>query len=182
LSLTKLKVLYRIVRRIVDGRMRQRLTTETWSGITKAINDSALCANGNNFDYLFRIETGAMFDRGSAEATYVRAQGFIREHLRDPDLCIDRISAALGCSKRYLHMLFSDRGMTVSDYIWKARLQHCRQELETQNGKTITDVAFSWGFSSSSHFSRVFRKYFGIAPSSVNKGLHGGMPVDVVLE
>jgi AraC-like DNA-binding protein len=127
-------------------------------------------------------ETGAMLDRGSAEATYVRAQGFIREHLRDPDLCIDRISAALGCSKRYLHMLFSDRGMTVSDYIWRARLQHCRQELETQNGKTITDVAFSWGFSSSSHFSRVFRKYFGIAPSSVNKGHHGGMPVDVVLE
>lgn len=127
-------------------------------------------------------ETGAMFDRGSAEATYVRAQGFIREHLRDPDLCIDRISAALGCSKRYLHMLFSDRGMTVSDYIWKARLQNCRQELESQNGKTITDVAFSWGFSSSSHFSRVFRKYFGIAPSSVHKGLHGGMPADVVLE
>ena len=34
-------------------------------------------------------------------------------------------------------------------------------------GKTITDVAFSWGFSSSSHFSRVFRKYFGIVPSSI---------------
>ena len=36
--------------------------------------------------------------------------------------------------------------------------------------KTITDVAFSWGFSSSSHFSRVFRKYFGVVPSSIHKG------------
>ena len=65
----------------------------------------------------------------------------------------------------------SDRGMTVSDYIWRARLLNCRQELETQGGKikTITDVAFSWGFSSSSHFSRVFRNYFGIAPSSIHK-------------
>ncbi len=35
---------------------------------------------------------------------------FIREHLRDPDLSIDQISAALSCTKRYLHMLFSDRG------------------------------------------------------------------------
>jgi AraC family transcriptional activator of tynA and feaB len=114
-------------------------------------------------------EADTTFDRVGPEATYVRAQGFIREHLRDPDLCIDQISMALGCTKRYLHMLFSDRGMTVSDYIWQARLQHCRQELETQSGKTITDVAFSWGFSSSSHFSRVFRKYFGIVPSSIHK-------------
>jgi len=48
-------------------------------------------------------------------------------------------------------------------------LQHCRQELETHGGKTITDVAYSWGFSSSSHFSRVFRKYFGIVPSAIHK-------------
>jgi AraC family transcriptional activator of tynA and feaB len=110
---------------------------------------------------------------------YVRAQGFIREHLRDPDLSIDRISAALGCTKRYLHMLFSDRGMTVSDYIWQTRLQNCRHELETQAGKTITDVAFSWGFSSSSHFSRVFRKYFGFVPSAIHKAQHAGLSSDV---
>jgi AraC family transcriptional regulator, positive regulator of tynA and feaB len=120
-------------------------------------------------------EADTMFDRVGPEAMYVRAQGFIREHLRDPDLCIDQISMALGCTKRYLHMLFSDRGMTVSDYIWQARLQHCRQELETQSGKTITDVAFSWGFSSSSHFSRVFRKYFGIVPSSIHKAQHSSL-------
>jgi AraC family transcriptional activator of tynA and feaB len=123
-------------------------------------------------------EADTMFDRGGPEAMYVRAQAFIREHLRDPELCIDQISAALGCTKRYLHMLFSDRGMTVSDYIWRARLQHCRHELETQAGKTITDVAFSWGFSSSSHFSRVFRKYFGVVPSSIHKAQHSGLSAD----
>jgi AraC family transcriptional activator of tynA and feaB len=124
-------------------------------------------------------EVDTMFDRGSAKATYVRAQAFIREHLRDSDLCIDQISTALGCTKRYLHMLFSDRGTTVSGYIWHARLQNCRHELETQAGKTITDVAFSWGFSSSSHFSRVFRKYFGIVPSSIHKAQHSGLTPDV---
>ncbi|MCA6106330.1 helix-turn-helix domain-containing protein [Bradyrhizobium cenepequi] len=119
-------------------------------------------------------EAETTFNHGGAEATYIRAQSFIREHLRDPDLCIDQISVALGCTKRYLHMLFSERGMTVSDYIWRARLQHCREELEAQPGKTITDVAFSWGFSSSSHFSRVFRKYFGIVPSAVHRQQQAG--------
>jgi AraC family transcriptional regulator, positive regulator of tynA and feaB len=120
-------------------------------------------------------DVGAVCDRSGPAVLHLRAQAFIREHLRDPDLSIDQISAALGCSKRYLHMLFSEKGMTVSDYIWQARLQHCRQELETQGGKTITDVAFSWGFSSSSHFSRVFRKYFGIAPSSIHKAQHSSL-------
>lgn len=118
-------------------------------------------------------EAGTAFDRGGPVALYERAQAFIHDHLRDPDLSIDQISMALGCTKRYLHMLFSDRGMTVSDYIWRARLLNCRQELETQGAKTITDVAFSWGFSSSSHFSRVFRNYFGIAPSSLHKAQNG---------
>jgi AraC-like DNA-binding protein len=124
-------------------------------------------------------EAGPAFDRGPT-ALYERAQAFIHEHLRDPELSIDQISAALGCTKRYLHMLFSERGITVSDYIWQARLQNCRQELEAQSGKTITDVAFSWGFSSSSHFSRVFRKYFGIVPSSIHKTQHASSSPDVL--
>src|SRR5665213_62598 len=127
-------------------------------------------------------EPDAMFNRVGPEAMYIRAQFFIREHLRDPDLSIDQISAALGCTKRYLHMLFSDRGTTISEYIQHARLQHCRQELETQAGKTITDVAFSWGFSSSSHFSRVFRKYFGVVPSAIHKAQHGGLSPDFPCE
>ena len=127
-------------------------------------------------------EPDAMFDRVGPEAMYVRAQYFIREHLRDPDLSIDQISAALNCTKRYLHMLFSNRGTTISDYIQHARLQHCREELETQAGKTITDVAFSWGFSSSSHFSRVFRRYFGVVPSAIHKEQHGSMSTDIACE
>src|SRR6201996_4321775 len=51
-------------------------------------------------------ETDAMSDRIGPEAMYIRAQFFIREHLRDPNLSIDQISVALGCTKRYLHMLF----------------------------------------------------------------------------
>jgi AraC family transcriptional activator of tynA and feaB len=123
-------------------------------------------------------EPDASFDRVGPEAMYIRAQFFIREHLRDPNLSIDQISAALNCTKRYLHMLFSEKGTTISDYIRQARLQNCRQELETQVGKSVTDVAFSWGFSSSSHFSRVFRQHFGVVPSAIHKGQHGGLSED----
>jgi AraC family transcriptional regulator, positive regulator of tynA and feaB len=149
-----------------------KLAPHTASGVADTLIDLLL---------LPLREAATAYDRGPV-ALYERAQAFIHEHLRDPDLSIDQISAALGCTKRYLHMLFSDRGMTVSDYIWRARLQNCRQELETQGGKTITDVAFSWGFSSSSHFSRVFRRFFGVVPSSIHKGHHGGLSQDVLAQ
>jgi len=127
-------------------------------------------------------ESDATFNRVGPEAMYVRAQFFIREHLRDPDLSIDQISAALSCTKRYLHMLFSDRGTTISDYIRHARLQHCRQELEAQAGKSITDVAFSWAFrvhrisaACSGSISAWFRP-------AIHKAQHGGLSADFPCE
>ncbi|MGC2781300.1 MAG: helix-turn-helix domain-containing protein [Bradyrhizobium sp.] len=162
---------YKLSARSGTGRIAHDVTHAAFDEANRLSPNSAASVAESLIDLLLLPlrEADRMLDRAGPEAVYIRAQAFIREHLRDPDLCIDQISAALGCTKRYLHMVFSDRGMTVSDYIWRARLQHCRQELETQSGKTITDVAFSWGFSSSSHFSRVFRKYFGVMPSSVHK-------------
>ncbi len=156
------------------GRIAYDFAHAVFGEATKLSSNSALSVADSLIDLLLLPlrEADTILDRVGPEAMYVRAQAFIREHLRDPDLCIDQISAALGCSKRYLHILFSERGMTVSDYIWRARLQHCRQELETHAGKTITDVAFSWGFSSSSHFSRVFQKCYGVVPSAIQKGQH----------
>lgn len=98
-----------------------------------------------------------------------RAKAFIEIHLGDPKLSIDQISAALGCTKRYLHMAFREEGTTISRYVWQSRIERCRRELEnpTSNFRSITEVAFSWGFSSASHFSRLFKSQFGFAPSAL---------------
>ena len=34
-----------------------------------------------------------------------------------------------------------------------------------QAQRTITDIAFSWGFNNGAHFSRVFREHTGLSPS-----------------
>ena len=166
------------------GRIAYNFVHAAFDEATKLSPNNAIGVADSLIDLLLLPlrESDATFNRVGPEAMYVRAQFFIREHLRDPDLSIDQISAALNCTKRYLHMLFSDRGTTISDYIRHARLQHCRQELETQAGKTVTDVAFSWGFSSSSHFSRVFRQYFGVVPSAIHKAQHGGLSPDFTCE
>jgi AraC-like DNA-binding protein len=95
-----------------------------------------------------------------------RIQRFIDDHLPDPGLRPADIAAAADISIRHLHRLFSNTGGTLGDCIRERRLQQCRNDLTNPGlcGKTITEIAFSWGFSDSAHFSRSFRKQFGICP------------------
>lgn len=100
------------------------------------------------------------------EALRDRIRTYIQRNLRDPDLSIDRIAAALRCSKRNLHKAFSNDGATISDSIWRLRLEHCRRDLASPAcaWKSITEIAYSWGFSSATHFSKAFREAYGISP------------------
>src|SRR5579864_7367122 len=91
---------------------------------------------------------------------------FIDDHLPDPALRPAEIAAAADISIRHLHRLFSNAGSTLEDCIRERRLQQCRNDLTNPglSWKTITEIAFSWGFSDSAHFSRSFRKQFGVCP------------------
>ena len=95
-----------------------------------------------------------------------RIRSYILLHLRDPDLSLERIARAFKCTKRYLHKVFEAEGTSIWEYIWQLRLERCREELLNPDcqHKSITEIAFSWGFSSSAHFSTAFRQRFGAAP------------------
>ncbi len=95
-----------------------------------------------------------------------RIEQFIETHLADPTLGPAEIATAAGVSVRHLHRVFSRKGRTVGDWIRERRLEHCRSDLEDSRlrQRTITDIAFYWGFSESAHFSRSFKQQFGMCP------------------
>lgn len=106
----------------------------------------------------------------TSEALRYRIESYIQDQIRDPELSLDQIASALRCSKRYLHMAFAATDRSVTDHIWTTRLDGCRADLARQPDRTISEIAFAWGFSSSAHFSRAFRKRFGVAPSEFRRG------------
>src|ERR1700758_3257553 len=95
-----------------------------------------------------------------------RILSFIETHLAEPALDPLTIASAAGISVRHLHRLFALQGRTVTDWIRQRRLQGCRSDLAYVRfrDRNITEIAFLWGFSDSAHFSRWFRKKFGISP------------------
>lgn len=100
-----------------------------------------------------------------------RIRSYVLNHLRDSELSIDRMATAMNCTKRYLHRAFEEEGVSISDYIWQLRLDRCRSEIidPRYQSKSITEIAFSWGFSSSPHFSAAFKERFGTSPSVCRK-------------
>ena len=111
----------------------------------------------------------------AGEALRHRIESYIRDQIRDPELSIDKIASALRCSKRYLHMAFAASDRSITDHIWSTRLDGCRSELARRTDRTISEIAFAWGFSSSAHFSRAFRKRFGVTPTAFRRA-DGGVP------
>ena len=47
------------------------------------------------------------------------------------------------------------------------RLEHCRLALEDplQSHRTLSEIAYGWGFSDMTHFSRRFKTTYGVLPS-----------------
>ena len=98
--------------------------------------------------------------------TLLEIKSFIHEQLSNPQLSVDLIANKLNLSKSYLHFLFKEEESTVSRYIWDMRLEKSRNALADirQVDRSITDIAFAWGFNSITHFSSAFKTRYGLSP------------------
>jgi AraC-like DNA-binding protein len=110
-------------------------------------------------------------DAAAQKARLRSVKAWIEKHLTDPDLSLEKIAKDNGVSLRHLHYLFRLTEVSVSEWILDRRLQRCydvltRPELRSLS---VTEVAYRLGFSSSSHFSTVFRRKFGHSPSELRK-------------
>lgn len=101
----------------------------------------------------------------------VRVKQYVQTHLSESDLTIERIAQEMRCSKRYLHRVFEDEDSSLDRYIWQARIERCRAALASPlaANKSISEIAFAWGFNSSAHFCRVFKSQCGVSPSEFRR-------------
>ena len=115
-----------------------------------------------------RSVPGANVRKYSSLAAYhlERIKAHVRTHLRNPALSLASIAAAVGLSPDHVSRLFRAEPMPLSRLIWQWRLDGCRSDLADPRlaARSVTEIAFSWGFSSAAHFSRCFREQHGVTP------------------
>jgi len=110
------------------------------------------------------LEVGAAGDRAAI-------LGYVRRHLREPDLTHASVAAAHHMSSRTLNRLFEGQERTVSEAIRCLRLEAVRSELEDPRWRKspVMAVAARWGFRDQGHFTRAFKKRFGDAPATYRR-------------
>lgn len=106
-------------------------------------------------------------DSSVAAAWRVRIKRHIEANLRDPQLSPASVAEACRLSPRYLRKVFAATDESVAGYIRRRRLEECADHLTSVlwDGKSVTEIAYRWGFSSSAHFSRAFKAHFGVTPT-----------------
>ena len=97
------------------------------------------------------------------------AVAYIEPRLAQPELAPNTIAATLGISRSTLYGLFSaDDG--VMNYISMRRLDRSFDAIvRGRPDITIGRIAFAQGFSSEAHFSRAFRRRFGITATEARR-------------
>ena len=145
-----------------------RLTPPEQRGLQTALYDLALAAVSVEHH---RTDSGR--PRRTAELRRLASlQESVETLLSDPGLCPARIAAEHGISTRQLHRLFKQAGTPFGAYVLRRRLERCRDDLADPRLRPLqmTEIAFRWGFSDSSHFSRCFRAAFGCTARDFRAG------------
>jgi AraC-like DNA-binding protein len=101
----------------------------------------------------------------------VRIHAFIEQHLGEADLSPGVVAAAHHVSVRYLHRLFEGQETTVAAWIRRRRLERCRRDLADPalGAVPVSTVAARWGLPDPAHFSRVFRRAYGLPPAEYRR-------------
>ena len=103
--------------------------------------------------------------QGNDEQLMERIVKVVNENLNDPNFNVQQLIDEAGVSRAQLHRKMKDiTGVSAADFIRNLRLQQA-ERLIRERKVNVTQVAYTVGFNNQSHFSTIFRKYYGMTPT-----------------
>lgn len=112
-------------------------------------------------DYTERV--GRLGLKGDSSSLVRNVSNYIHHHISE-SITVEQIAGEVYLSRPYLSRCFkNETGESLSSFILRTKTEEGKRLLRYSD-KPLTAIAAYLGFSSSSHFSRVFRKYTSITP------------------
>jgi AraC-like DNA-binding protein len=104
----------------------------------------------------------AALELAAAPAIVIAARRHIEMHLGDPELGVDDIAQAVGCSRSTLYRVFAGADASVAETIRELRIDRLRRLLESEP-ISVAAAAERCGFSDPRTLQRQFKSRFGVS-------------------
>lgn len=100
--------------------------------------------------------------RDKEKATVLR---YIATNYTNADLDLDSVVSATGTNRNKVNeILKTELGMTFTSYLNKLRLTQAARLLAEKGSATISEIAYSVGYSNVSYFNKLFKEEYGCTP------------------
>ena len=150
-----------------------------------AISEMFMCERVRNEQELQRVPLRHVL--GTSQPKLIELVALMEANIEEP-LELEDLASISGISRRQLERLFLKHlNCSPSRYYLTLRMNRARQLLR-QTSMMIIEVATACGFVSTPHFSKCYRGFFGVPPSTertiepVARGVRGRRQIFVALE
>lgn len=105
----------------------------------------------------------SLFSEKKATHDYVRrVQSYIRAVYMQ-ELRVEEIAESMNLNRRYLSRFFKEKtGMTIQEYLIHVRMEEAKRLL--LQGKSVNEASVLCGYQDPFHFSKMFKRRFGVSP------------------
>jgi AraC-like DNA-binding protein len=116
--------------------------------------------------------TGSIALTNADEIFLERVTRIIDKNLSDANFGVDLLADELNMSRSSLHRKIKGISeLTPNDFIQLVRLKKAAELLQ-EGSYRVNEICFLVGFGSSSHFSKRFKKQFGVPPKDIKPNKH----------
>ena len=123
------------------------------------------------------LKTGYAFESINKKHVVERLVDYFNEHFAEK-ISLDQIAENMYLSPFYISKIFKlETGNTPINYLIKIRMERAKELLENGWDGSIQEVAATVGYEDAYHFSKLFKKHFGVSPSEVKKKGRGHVTV-----